>query len=50
MTARWIFKEEFVLLLRLAGFARWAYFSTPEGDQLDLGPNQQQSYWIVDKG
>jgi SAM-dependent methyltransferase len=50
MMGRWIFKEEFVLLLRLAGFARWTYFSTPEGDQLDLGPEEQQSFWIVDKG
>jgi SAM-dependent methyltransferase len=50
MTGRWIFKEEFVLLLRLAGFARWSYFSTPEGDRLELGPEEQQSYWIVDKG
>ncbi len=50
MTGRWIFKEELVLLLRLAGFARWACFSTPEGDRLDIGPEEQQSYWIVDKG
>ena len=50
MTGRWIFKEEFVLLLRSAGFARWSYFSTPEGDQLELGPEEQQSYWIVEKG
>jgi SAM-dependent methyltransferase len=50
MTARWIFKEEFVLLLRLAGFATWACFSTPAGDQLELGPENQQSYWIIEKG
>ena len=50
MTARWIFKEEFVLLLRLAGFARWACFGTPEGDRLDIGPEERQSYWIVEKG
>jgi SAM-dependent methyltransferase len=49
MTSRWIFKEEFVLLLRLAGFARWSYFSTPEGAPLELGPEEQQSFWIVDK-
>jgi SAM-dependent methyltransferase len=49
ITARWIFKEELALLLRLAGFTRWAYFSTPEGDQLNLGPEEQQSYWIVDR-
>ncbi|HWQ11555.1 MAG TPA: class I SAM-dependent methyltransferase [Roseiflexaceae bacterium] len=50
MTGRWIFKEEFVLLLRLAGFARWAYFGTPEGERLDIGLEEQQSYWIVEKG
>jgi SAM-dependent methyltransferase len=50
MTARWIFKEELVLLLRLAGFARWRYFGTPEGDPLDIGPEEQQSYWIIEKG
>ena len=50
MTARWIFKEEFVLLLRLAGFADWACFSTPEGEELDLGPENQQSYWCIEKG
>jgi SAM-dependent methyltransferase len=50
MTGRWIFKEEFVLLLRLAGFARWACFGTPEGERLDIGPEEQQSYWIVEKG
>ena len=50
MTSRWIFKEELVLLLRLAGFTRWTGYATPEGDPLGLGPAQQQSYWIVDKG
>jgi SAM-dependent methyltransferase len=49
MTARWIFKEEFVLLLRLGGFARWACFSTPERDLLDIGLDQCQSYWIATK-
>jgi hypothetical protein len=44
-----MFKEEFQLLLRLAGFARWAYFGSPTGGQLDLGVDEQQSYWIVDK-
>jgi SAM-dependent methyltransferase len=50
MTARWIFKEEFTLLLRLAGFRRWACSTSPEGDRLDLGPEDRQSYWIVDTG
>jgi hypothetical protein len=47
MMARWIFKEEFVLLLRLAGFADWTCFSTPESDPLELGPENQQSYWCI---
>jgi hypothetical protein len=50
MTSRWIFKEEFTLLLRLAGFTRWQCYSTPEGDPLELGPGDQYSYWVADKG
>jgi hypothetical protein len=50
MISRWIFKEEFTLLLRLAGFTRWRYYSTPEDAPLDLGPEDQYSYWIVEKG
>jgi len=48
MNGRWIFKDEFQLLLRLAGFTHWKCFSSPTGDLLDLGVNEQQSYWIVD--
>jgi SAM-dependent methyltransferase len=49
MTARWLFKEEFQLLLRLAGFERWACYGTPEGGRLDLGLAEMQSYWIAYK-
>ena len=49
MTARWIFKEEFQLLLRLAGFDHWESFSTPERDPLEIGPEGTHSYWIVHK-
>jgi SAM-dependent methyltransferase len=49
MTGRWIFKEELVLLLRLAGFTRWICCGTPEGDRLEVGLDEQQSYWIVTK-
>jgi SAM-dependent methyltransferase len=49
MTARWIFKDEFTLLLQLAGFTRWAYFGTPDGEELNLGPEDQHSYWVVEK-
>ena len=49
MNGRWIFKDEFQLLLRLAGFARWEYFGSPAGGQLDLGLDEQQSYWVIDR-
>ncbi|MFC1996588.1 class I SAM-dependent DNA methyltransferase [Chloroflexota bacterium] len=49
MTGRWIFKDEFQLLLRLAGFEQWQYFSTPDRDPLEIGLDEAQSYWIVDK-
>lgn len=49
MTTRWIFKEEFQLLLRLAGFTHWDVFSTPEKDPLEVGVEGKHSYWIVRK-
>lgn len=49
MTARWIFRDEFQLLLRLAGFMQWEVFATPERDPLEVGLEEQQSYWIVYK-
>lgn len=49
MTARWIFRDEFQLLLRLAGFKRWEAFSTPERDPLVLSAGETYSYWIVEK-
>jgi SAM-dependent methyltransferase len=49
MTARWIFKEEFQLLLRLAGFSRWEAFSTPQGEPLVVGLDETYSYWVVEK-
>ena len=47
MTARWIFKDEFQLLLRLAGFERWQSFNTPEQDPLEIGLEDTHSYWIA---
>ncbi len=49
MTGRWIFKDEFQLLLRLGGFERWEVFATPERDTLDIGPDTVHSYWIAYK-
>ena len=47
--SRWIFKEEFQLLLRLGGFEQWEAFSTPERDPLEIGPEGTHSYWIIHK-
>ena len=49
MSGRWIFKEEFQLLLRLAGFDRWEAFSTAERDPLEVGVEGTHSYWIAQK-
>ena len=47
MNGRWLFKEEFQLLLRLGGFAHWEVYGTPAGDPLELGLEEAQSYWIA---
>jgi hypothetical protein len=47
ITGRWIFKEEFQLLLRLAGFEQWESYSTPERDPLEIGLEETQSYWVA---
>ncbi|HET9905333.1 MAG TPA: class I SAM-dependent methyltransferase [Anaerolineales bacterium] len=49
MNARWIFKEEFQLLLRLGGFERWEAFSTPEREPLEISQEGMHSYWIIHK-
>jgi SAM-dependent methyltransferase len=50
ITSRWIFKEEFQLLLQLAGFEHWESFGTPEKDPLVVGVETTHSYWIARKG
>ena len=49
MTGRWIFKDEFQLLLRLGGFSRWECYGTPERDTLEVGLDDVHSYWIAYK-
>jgi SAM-dependent methyltransferase len=49
MTGRWVFKEEFKLLLRLAGFEHFEYFRTPEREPLQVGLDEAFSYWIAYK-
>lgn len=47
MTGRWIFKDEFQLLLRVAGFNRWECYGSPERDPLEVGLDDVHSYWIA---
>jgi SAM-dependent methyltransferase len=49
MSGRWIYKEEFTLLLRLAGFSSWQAFGTPQGGPLELGRDEIISYWVAQK-
>ena len=48
MTARWIYKEEFQLLLRLAGFSRWQLFGTHDGQPYAGSKEIGTTYWVVD--
>lgn len=49
MAGRWIFREEFQLLLKLAGFEKFEGFSTPERAPLVVGVDETYSYWIAEK-
>ncbi len=49
MSGRWIFKQEFQLLLRLAGFRHWESFGSPECTPLKVGLEDVHSYWVVHK-
>lgn len=49
MHGRWIFKEEWCLLLRIGGFTRWQCFGPSAHDLLAVGPDGQHSYWIIEK-
>lgn len=47
MTARSVFLSEFQLLLRLAGFQRWAVWGGPNEEPLALSHDGTLSYWIA---
>ena len=49
MTARWIFKDEFQLLLRLAGFRRWDVWGGRDHEPLFVTLDDTNSYWIAYK-
>jgi len=47
MTVRWIFKEEFQLLLRLAGFEEWTLYG--DFDKSEFGETSKELIWIVER-
>lgn len=49
MIRRWIFKEEFQLLLRLAGFEHWETYGSPGDALLEVGLDDVHSYWVAHK-
>jgi hypothetical protein len=49
MRDRWIHKEEFQLLLRLAGFERWEVYGSHECDPFESNGEMADAYWIVSK-
>lgn len=48
MQVRWIYREEFKLLLRLGGFARWELYG--DFDKSALGSDAWEMVWIAEKG
>ena len=48
MWGRWIWRTEFELLPRVAGFASWTVYGAPEGTPLtEDGLTGQASYWVA---
>jgi YD repeat-containing protein len=47
MDLRWVNRDEFELMLRLAGFARWELYG--DSDRSAFGPHSREMYWLVEK-
>ena len=47
MTVRWIHREEFKLLLRLAGFERWNLYG--DFDKTSFDSNSDEMIWVAEK-
>ena len=54
MTSRWIYKEEFQLLLRMAGFERWSLYGSCDGrpfpDPEETNDRRAIAYWVAEAG
>ena len=49
MQARWIYTEEFQLLLRLGGFERWELYGSPDCQPYVRSAKVDDTYWVVIK-
>ena len=49
MTARWLYQQEFQLLLRLAGFSRWQLFGSHDGQPYASSQEAATTYWVVER-
>jgi SAM-dependent methyltransferase len=49
LRGRWIYKEEFQLLLRLAGFAHWKLYGSPAGKPYSATDGMGSTYWVVER-
>ena len=49
MRGRWIYTEEFKLLLRLAGFSKWQLFGSHDGQPYKGGKEMTLAYWICER-
>lgn len=49
MSARWIYKEEFQLLLRLAGYSSWQLCGSHDGQPYVGDKEMGLTYWVVDR-
>jgi|GEM_PF-392290 ubiquinone/menaquinone biosynthesis C-methylase UbiE len=47
MKARWIYKEEFQLLLRLAGFREWVLYGGWDCREYEGGPDTTDAFWVA---
>ncbi len=44
---RWIYPEEFQLLLRLGGFDRWQFFGSQDCEPYAGSAKETNTYWVV---
>ncbi len=49
LCGRWVYEEEFQLLLRLAGFSHWELYGSEDGKPYSRADGMGLTYWVVSK-